>query len=606
MSKISLLSFLMILLLHEVCSDNYIVVYFLKTNILYYGFANAKRESGDIEYLLLRGDNKRSANEGFGINPLINYYPMKVYFNKKITSLESYFDIAYDGNTKNIISLDFSNFDSSEITSSELLCKGCENLKYVNFKNFNTPKLLTMSNMFYGCSKLISIDLSNFVTSNVNNYTNLFSGCSSLRLIDISGFNFGADSNIFNGMFDGLDSLRYINLKNIEINTPFTSYINQCSLESKELLIVCEDSEILTSSNNKVLLCCDFNIESNTCNPTNYTITILYWYEQVSYNEGFITSDYRKDVFFINYNGRTYGGNNQLIIESTPSPLQICFSKPIVNLAHFFDSESNLAKADFSGLNSPDIVEMSYLFYNCQNLFEVNFNNFNTQSVTKMDFMFYSCGSLNYLNLSSFNTEKVTTMESMFDGCYSLNILIIRNFVFTNVNNTNNAFRNVNKLKYIDIFNIKTNQDFIDQLSNIFNGKSSDSYVCQRNKIFTGKNIINFCCLTIGDELETCTSDNYIILTYGKTTTYEKGFVNNNFRNNISFLFYNGAIFSFSLNYPLTINENTNLEINIPYTSEGLSHFFDIEYDPLLENVVSIDFSHLDISYITDMSFLFN
>ena len=147
MSKISLLSFLMILLLHEVCSDNYIVVYFLKTNILYYGFANAKRESGDIEYLLLRGGNKRSAKEWFGINPSINYYPMIVYFNKKITSLESYFDIAYDGNAKNLISLDFSNFDSSEIKSTESLCKGCENLQYVNFTNFNTPKLLTMSNM---------------------------------------------------------------------------------------------------------------------------------------------------------------------------------------------------------------------------------------------------------------------------------------------------------------------------------------------------------------------------------------------------------------------------------------------------------------------------
>jgi surface protein len=404
-------------------------MYFPKTNIEYYGFANAKRKSEDIEYLLLRDGNTKSAADWFGINPKVDIYPLKIYFNKKITSLESYFDIAYDANTKNLISLDFSNFDSSEIKSTESLCKGCENLQYVNFTNFNTSELLTVSDMFYGCSKLISIDLSNFVTSNVNNYTNLFSGCRSLRLIDISGFNFGADSNIFNGMFDGLDSLRYINLKNIEINTPFTSYIKKCSLESKELLIVCEDSEILTSSNNKVLLCCDFNIESNTCNPTNYTITILYWYEQVSYNEGFITSDYRKDVFFINYNGRTYGGNNQLIIESIPSPLQICFSKPIVNLAHFFDSESDLAIADFSGLNSPDIVEMSYLFYNCHGLSGVNFDNFNTQSVTKMDFMFYNCQdvSFQYLNLSSFNTEKVTTMESMFDGCYSLYILIVRN-----------------------------------------------------------------------------------------------------------------------------------------------------------------------------------
>ena len=535
----------MILLLHEVCSDNYIVMYFLKTRILYLGFANAKRKSGDIEYLQFKSGATRAAEAQWAFNTTSNYYPLKVYFNKTITSLESYFDIAYDGNVKYIISLDFSNFDSSEITSSESLCKGCENLQYVNFTNFNTPKLSTMSNMFYGCSKLISIDLSNFVTSNVNNYTNLFSGCISLRLIDISGFNFGADSNIniFNGMFDGLDSLRYINLKNIAINTPFTSYINQCSLESKELLIVCEDSEILTSSNNKVLLCCDFNIESNTCNPTNYTITILYWYEQVSYNEGFITSDYRKDVFFINYNGRTYGGNNQLIIESTPSPLQICFSKPIVNLAHFFDSESNLAKADFSGLNSPDIVEMSYLFYNCQNLFEVNFNNFNMKSVVSAD----------------------------------------------------NMFNGTDKLRYISIYDVTKTNNYITES---YLKKINKLTVCQNDNIITNEDAINDCCY-FDVTTDKCISSNYIEISFGEKVEYENGFG----RKGIDFLIY-GSYIKISSSDKFVLLPNNRLKIFISTSITSLESFFSIDQDVNADKIISVDFNHFDMSKITNLNSL--
>lgn len=46
--------------------------------------------------------------------------------------------------------------------------------------------LTSMTSMFYACHNLISVDLSNFDTSNVTDMNRMFSNCIALRIIDIS------------------------------------------------------------------------------------------------------------------------------------------------------------------------------------------------------------------------------------------------------------------------------------------------------------------------------------------------------------------------------------------------------------------------------------
>ena len=78
-------------------------------------------------------------------------------FEEQIYSCEFMF-IYFD----NIIELDFSNFDASQVTSMRSMFFDCKNLEKINFGNINTSSLKNMETLFYHCINLTSVDLSNF------------------------------------------------------------------------------------------------------------------------------------------------------------------------------------------------------------------------------------------------------------------------------------------------------------------------------------------------------------------------------------------------------------------------------------------------------------
>ena len=78
---------------------------------------------------------------------------------------------------KQIVKINFSNFDSSEVTTMEKMFYNCRGLIKINFKNFNTSRVKNMNDMFAFCSSLTSLDLSSFDTSSVTEMMNMFSNC---------------------------------------------------------------------------------------------------------------------------------------------------------------------------------------------------------------------------------------------------------------------------------------------------------------------------------------------------------------------------------------------------------------------------------------------
>ena len=72
-------------------------------------------------------------------------------------------------------SIDFSSFDTSNITSMNNMFAGCKT-KSLDLSSFDTSKVTDMSSMFY-CCEAQSIDLSSFDTSNVTNMKCMFCGC---------------------------------------------------------------------------------------------------------------------------------------------------------------------------------------------------------------------------------------------------------------------------------------------------------------------------------------------------------------------------------------------------------------------------------------------
>ena len=151
-------------------------------------------------------------------------------------------NIVANGNAKNIISIDFSHFDSSLITYMFYSFGNCESLEEIDFTNFNTSRVTNMQMLFEGCYNLLSLDLSNFDTSSVTFMFNMFYDCSSLKYLDISHFNFSlAGSTSYIGYF-GQANIKYINLYYI---TPKNEdiYNNIISGSTKSDLIVCKDGE---------------------------------------------------------------------------------------------------------------------------------------------------------------------------------------------------------------------------------------------------------------------------------------------------------------------------------------------------------------------------
>ena len=76
-------------------------------------------------------------------------------------------------NCVNIISINITNFDTSDVTDMNKMFFNCTNLITLSdISKWNTSNVINMSWMFYGCSKLSALpDISNWNTNNINDIT---------------------------------------------------------------------------------------------------------------------------------------------------------------------------------------------------------------------------------------------------------------------------------------------------------------------------------------------------------------------------------------------------------------------------------------------------
>ena len=156
------------------------------------------------------------------------YYtePEKVYLN---TDSRDMFLSGYsEQKIKNILELDLSNFDTSQVTYMQSMFFGMSNLTTLNLSNFDTSKVTNMGAMFLGMSNLTSLNLSNFDTSKVTNMGTMFSEMSSLTTLNLSNFDTSKVTNM-QYMFSEMSSLTSLNLSSFntsnvtDMNAMFTT-----------------------------------------------------------------------------------------------------------------------------------------------------------------------------------------------------------------------------------------------------------------------------------------------------------------------------------------------------------------------------------------------
>ena len=89
---------------------------------------------------------------------------------------------------KNLENIDFSSFDTENVTNMKYMFSSCSNLKNIDLSSLNTKNVTNMSSMFYDCSNLENVKISSFDTKNVNNMSDMFYSCGNLVSIDLSSF----------------------------------------------------------------------------------------------------------------------------------------------------------------------------------------------------------------------------------------------------------------------------------------------------------------------------------------------------------------------------------------------------------------------------------
>ena len=95
----------------------------------------------------------------------------------------------------NLVSLDFGNVNTSQVTDMSYMFYGLYNLKSIDFSKFDTSNVTNMAGMFYYSTGFETLDLSKFKTSNVTNMSYMFYMMTNLTDIDISSFD---TSNVTN------------------------------------------------------------------------------------------------------------------------------------------------------------------------------------------------------------------------------------------------------------------------------------------------------------------------------------------------------------------------------------------------------------------------
>ena len=156
-----------------------------------------------------------------------------------------------------LTTLDVSKFNTASVTSMKKMFAVCEKLISIDITNFNTQNVLDLEDMFGGCKTLSSIDFSSFDTSKVRNMRGIFYNCHNLKFLDLSNFSTDSLTNI-PYTFSGCTSLIYLNLLNVRIRSGiWTESIFRSTPNYLKICISDPNTISLLSSTGKTFDCSD-------------------------------------------------------------------------------------------------------------------------------------------------------------------------------------------------------------------------------------------------------------------------------------------------------------------------------------------------------------
>ena len=278
----------------------------------------------------------------------------KVYLNAD--SSEMFFSKYGEQKIKNILDLDLSNFDTSQVTNMSSMFRGMSNLTTLNLSNFDTSQVTNMDSMLASVSNLTTIDLSSFDTSKVTRMRAMFYGMRNLTTLNLSSFDTSKVTDM-SLMFYNMSSLTTLNLSNFDTSKVINIY---SMFDSVSNLTTLDLSNFDTS---KVT-----NMSSMFNNMTNLT----------------------------SLNVSSFNTEN------------------VENMSGMFSQVQKLEHLNLSHFRTDKVTNMGSMFYQMIELKTIDLSHFNTANVTDMSSMFSMDDNLTELDLRSFTTPKVENFGYMF------------------------------------------------------------------------------------------------------------------------------------------------------------------------------------------------
>ena len=283
----------------------------------------------------------------------------KVYLNTY--SGQMFYSKANEQKIKNILEIDISNFDTSNVTNMEAMFTGMSNLTTLNLSNFDTSKVTSMDAMFGDMSSLIRLDLSNFNTSNVTNMDTMFGGMTNLTSLSISNFDTSKVTNMY-CMFNGISNLTTLDLSSF-------------------------DTSKVTTMNAMF----GYASALTTLDISNFDTSKV------------------KDMSYM----------FQEMSSLTTLNLSNFNTSNVTNMEYMFSFMPALTTLDISNFDTSKVTTMDSMFYDMPALTTLDISNFDTSLVTDMSGMFGLNSNVNdklekiYVN-NDFNTSSLTNFSEIF------------------------------------------------------------------------------------------------------------------------------------------------------------------------------------------------
>ena len=440
-------------------------------------------------------------------------------FMNQISSCEKMFQ-----NSKNILEINLSNFDASEVTAMNEMFSGCSKLSSVILSNSNTYNLINISYMFYNCINLENINFGKINSSSIESMEYLFHGCSSLNSIDLSKLDLSKVTSMF-AMFYECTNLKSINFGDINTSSVknMRSLFNRCYKLTSINLSNFDTSQVTTFQ--YMFKQC---YKLSSINLSKFDTSKVILMEEMFYSCSNLEAIYYGKIntsSVKNMEGLFYGCSKISSIDlsefdtSKVTSMKNLFyncknlekinfgdinTSSVKTMENTFSQCSKISSIDISEFDLSKVTSMFSMFYNCTNLERINFGNINTSSVKDMRSLFNNCSKITSINLSNFDTSRVTTFQYMFIYCKNLKYLDLSNFNTLNVSNLYYMFYNCTSLIYLNLYKFQLKSTA--NKTNAFKGISSNLTFCVKDN-FT-KNFL------FGNErksicLEPCSEDKY-------------------------------------------------------------------------------------------------